>query len=144
MARKIDQSLWDAWHRRIQRQQRSGLSIAEFCRNERISQGSFHTWKRKLRRATPAPRLQANNLADTRRRGTGSMGAALLASTGAADFVQVPLATVGATACIEVALVDGTVVRVPQHNLAALTTILRLLRAEGNGTSPSETEASNA
>jgi hypothetical protein len=29
-------------------------------------------------------------------------------------------------------LVDGTVVRIPQENLAALTTVLRTLRAEGS------------
>jgi hypothetical protein len=33
---------------------------------------------------------------------------------------------------IELTLVDGTVVRVPQENLAALTTVLRTLRADNN------------
>jgi hypothetical protein len=33
---------------------------------------------------------------------------------------------------IELTLVDGTVVRIPQENLAALTTVLRTLRADNS------------
>jgi hypothetical protein len=33
---------------------------------------------------------------------------------------------------IELTLVDGTVVRIPQENLAAPTTVLRTLRADNN------------
>jgi hypothetical protein len=30
MARKLDQTLWEAWQRRISKQQGSGLSVVEF------------------------------------------------------------------------------------------------------------------
>ena len=51
MARNGDQTLWDQWCQRIERQRESGLSIAEFCRRGDVSQASFHVWKRKLRQS---------------------------------------------------------------------------------------------
>ena len=48
MARKVNQALWDQWRRRIGRQRDSGLSIAEFCRQEGVAQAAFHSWRRKL------------------------------------------------------------------------------------------------
>ena len=37
------------WERRIERQRRSGLSIAEFCSGEGVSTASFYVWRRRLR-----------------------------------------------------------------------------------------------
>jgi hypothetical protein len=42
------------WRERIGRWQRSGLSIAEFTRRERVSQPSFYAWRRRLRDAAPS------------------------------------------------------------------------------------------
>ncbi len=49
MARPTNQHLWDQWRQRMDRQRASGLSIAEFCRRERVSSHSFHAWRRKFR-----------------------------------------------------------------------------------------------
>ena len=38
------------WEEAIERQQASGQSIVEFCAKEGLSPGSFHAWKRRLRR----------------------------------------------------------------------------------------------
>lgn len=36
------------WREVIRRQQSSGLSIAEFCRQEGLAQASFYKWRKKL------------------------------------------------------------------------------------------------
>ena len=146
MARKVNQSVWDVWQRRIRNQQRSGLSIAQFCRNEGISRASFHAWKRKLRAASEAPRLQPHATLGGGRPATASAAAAHVATcSGSSAFLQLPLAPVVKPAsCIEVALPDGTTVRVPHDNLAALTTIVRVLRHGATATCTSGSEASDA
>jgi len=37
-----------AWREIIRRQQSSGLSIAQFCRQEGLTQVSFYNWRKKL------------------------------------------------------------------------------------------------
>jgi hypothetical protein len=48
----------------------------------------------------------------------------------AADFLQLPVRGVRSSPWIELSLADGTLVRVPQENLVALTTLLRVLRGD--------------
>ena len=36
------------WHELIRQQGSSGLSVAEFCRRQDISQASFYQWRKKL------------------------------------------------------------------------------------------------
>lgn len=46
-----------AWRRRIVTQQRSRLSVAEWCRAQGLAQATFYSWRRRLRAdaiATPA------------------------------------------------------------------------------------------
>jgi hypothetical protein len=50
--------------------------------------------------------------------------------TRSAGFLQLPVTTVRPAPWMELALADGTVVRLPQQNLAALVTVLRVLRGE--------------
>ena len=45
-------------------------------------------------------------------------------------FLQLPVTAVRPSPWIELVLPDGTVVRLPQQNLAALVTVLRVLRGE--------------
>ena len=133
MARKQNQQLREVWRKRIERQRQSGHTVAEFCQHEGSSTTNFYQWKRKL---------QANQSARTKsttaRRKTGSpkrhQAKASETPTGT-PFVQLPLPVPPACPWIEVVLAEGTVVRLPQQNLAALQTVLRTL---GNGTqSPS-------
>jgi hypothetical protein len=46
------------------------------------------------------------------------------------DFLRLPVRGVRSSPWIELSLVDGTLVRVPQENLAALTTLLKVLRGD--------------
>jgi transposase-like protein len=48
MGRKADGSVAAVWAERLARQQRGTLSIAEFCRREKISPPSFYAWRRRL------------------------------------------------------------------------------------------------
>jgi len=51
MGRVADEGLALAWERRIERQRRSRLSIAEFCSQEGVSRAAFYAWRRRLRGA---------------------------------------------------------------------------------------------
>ena len=48
MARKSDARTVMKWQKRMKRQLESGLSVAEFCRREAVSQGAFYYWRTKL------------------------------------------------------------------------------------------------
>jgi transposase-like protein len=140
MTRKVNQVLWDQWRQRVKRQRESGLSIAEFCRREKVSPHSFHAWKRKLRQpgpARPASRSAAGAKRSGNRRGIvpprrkprhAVAGPAVPTDT--PGFLELPVAAVRPSPFIEVALADGTLVRLPQQNVAALVAMLRVLRGD--------------
>ena len=46
--------LSNAWSERLRRWKKSGLSIVEFCRQERISQQSFFHWRKRLKQEASA------------------------------------------------------------------------------------------
>jgi transposase-like protein len=140
MAREVNQVLWGQWRQRMRRQLASGLSIAEFCRTEGVSPHSFYVWKRKLGE-TASARHSSRGGERTRRfwkrrgvvqprRGQGQASACLGGVAHPAEFLQLPVTAVRPSPWIELALADGTVVRLPQQNLAALVSVLRVLRGE--------------
>src|SRR5262249_16788181 len=49
MALTPDPKLHALWRERIRRQAESGLTIAQFCAQERFPVASFHAWKRRFR-----------------------------------------------------------------------------------------------
>lgn len=140
MAREVNQVLWEQWRQRIERQRASRLSIVAFCRKEGVSQATFHAWKRKLHgppsarpsspEAARARRPRRRRAAVSRRRGSERSAASPAVPRRPADFLQLPVRGVRSSPWIELSLVDGTVVRVPQENLAALTTLLKVLRGD--------------
>lgn len=127
MARKVNQVLREEWRKRIEGQQQSGLRVAEFCRREGVSPATFYLWRRKLQAPRPpqakkAPARQ-KKIAQTSRAGNSPTTPPSL------PFVQLPLPSGAACPWIEVVLAEGTVVRIPQQNLAALQTVLQTLGA---------------
>lgn len=54
MGRRADSSVAAVWAERLARQRRGTLSIAEFCRRERVSAPSFYAWRRRLAKHEPA------------------------------------------------------------------------------------------
>jgi len=49
MGRVASEALALTWERRISRQRRSQLSVAEFCSQEGVSSKSFYVWRKRLR-----------------------------------------------------------------------------------------------
>ena len=121
MARQVNARLWSEWRERLARQRESGLTISEFCRREHLSSHRFHVWKRKLEVKTGEG---AATRSDRRIRAVPD------ASQRPAGFVQLPLAVAPQSPWIELSLADGTVLRVPQQNTAAVLAVLRELRGE--------------
>jgi len=53
--RNVDQER--RWRERIKRQAGSGLTVRAFCRREKLSEPSFHAWRRTLRQRDAAAEL---------------------------------------------------------------------------------------
>ena len=136
MARQLNQALWDQWRQRLEGQRESGLSIAAFCRRENLSPHGFHAWRRKLREAVPGQHASRGAVAacpSRRRQGVvlRRRGPAKVAvSPRQTDFLQLPAASTPSSPWTELVLADGTVIRLPQQNVAALLAVLRVLRGE--------------
>jgi hypothetical protein len=47
----------EQWHRIIEGQRSSGLTVAAYCRDRGVTEGSFYTWKRRLRSPAKPIRL---------------------------------------------------------------------------------------
>ena len=129
MAPKVNLKLRETWRKRIERQRQSGLAVGEFCGREGVSPASFYLWKRKLHGSGPAPRKRPA----ARRAAAPSKVPRRKGSTasGPAAFVQIPCPPRPGSPWIEVALAEGTIIRIPQQNLRAVQTILRALAGPG-------------
>jgi transposase-like protein len=152
MSRRANRFLWGQWRERLERQGKSGLSIAEFCRQEGVSSAMFHTWRRKLRGQSPEGSSASEGIpsrggatgtgpsSPCRRRRPTRAGAT--ASGAGGSFLQVPVVEARPAAWIELTLVDGTQLRIPAQNLSALQVALTVLR--GGVVSPPAGEVSHA
>ena len=49
MARRFDGAKYDDWRARLAKFDVSGLTVAEFCRREQVSQANFYCWARRIR-----------------------------------------------------------------------------------------------
>jgi hypothetical protein len=119
MGRVADPKVASLWRERVECQRRSGVSVAEYCRREGFSTGSFYAWRRRLR----TRRWEAEKKTAGRGRRQGSVGRAPRGG-----FVQVPLAV---EPLLDVRFVDGTVLSVPVTYLATTLRTLRASRSEG-------------
>jgi hypothetical protein len=116
------------WRGVLERQQESGLSIRRFCREEQVSEASFHNWRRKIagRRGPTVASSQGSGrdrAAKKRRRRRDEKAA-----------VFIPLRVRPAVgSLLEVIHPRGCVVRVPaafdEHSLRA---VLKVLDHEGD------------
>jgi len=97
-ARKVNQVVWEEWRRRVKRQRESGLSIAEFCRREKVSPHSFHVWKRKLGQPESAGRTSKSAAAAKR---SGNRRAAVTPCQGPRPPVAGPAVPGGSPAFLE-------------------------------------------
>ena len=50
----LDQEKWDMWKKRVEDYQASGFSAARWCRENRIPESTFWTWKQRVMGAKAA------------------------------------------------------------------------------------------
>src|SRR3981081_3546572 len=43
----------DEWAERISAQQRSGISVKQFCKEQGLTEGSFYAWRKRLQKREP-------------------------------------------------------------------------------------------
>jgi hypothetical protein len=43
----------DEWAERIAAQQRSGISVKQFCKEQGVPEGSFYAWRKRLQKKEP-------------------------------------------------------------------------------------------
>jgi hypothetical protein len=138
MAQESNGQLRASWRNRIERQRRSGQTIAQFCQQEGVSTPSYYQWKRKLQDEQPIRQKKATT--QRKAKPAKRRQAKAAAPSVSPPFVQLPMPAPRGCPWIEVVLSEGTIVRLPQQNLAALKTVLGAL---GNHTSPSTVEESH-
>jgi hypothetical protein len=130
------------WRERLKRQSESGLTIEAFCQEEGVSTSMFYRWQRHFQ--NPLPEQTASEVAETMhhrgkkrggrpRRQPEAASASEPATKPPREFLRLPVRSVRSMPWIELTLVDGTVIRIPQENHAALTIVLRTLRPESSG-----------
>ncbi len=123
MARKVNLELRETWRQRIERQRQSGLTVAEFSRQKGVSTASFYRWQPEVGVGVAGTAKRSA----CRRPGKAAGSLAQPASPRRPDatFLQLPLSPAPANPWMEPMLADGTMIRLPQQNLAALQTVLR-------------------
>ena len=131
------------WRERLKRQSESGLTVEAFCEKEGVSTSMFYRWQRHLQNPSPEP--TASEAVGTSHRSGRKRGgrprrqqAEVAPATEPVvkqprEFLRLPVRSVRSMPWIELTLVDGTVVRIPQENHAALSIVLRTLRPESSG-----------
>lgn len=153
MGRPITEARHLEWRERFARYAASGLSVVRFCENERVSESNFYAWKRRLislptvaacspARALPSTPASGDGVATGQRsvaRRVEMLPSSVPASAARiGDFIQVPLSSGCETASMEVILADGTTIRLPAEQLAALEMTLKLVIAQGRYSPTSE------
>lgn len=103
MGRKRNGQAEAEWRKRLAKFRRSGLTVAEFCRREGISQPSFYHWRRRLE--------DGKGIAKSRRANRPA---------GPATVEFLPLHMTSAAAVAEVEFPNGVRVRVPAESIEAL------------------------
>lgn len=104
MAKRKNEEKERYWRAVLQRQARSGVSIAKFCRSEGVSEPSFYSWKRAL---------GGGEAKAKRAERSGARRAAGRTSGTSASFVPVQITEKRRPATIQVVWPNGLSVQVP-------------------------------
>jgi hypothetical protein len=108
LPRSADPARRELWLARIERHSQCDLTVAQFCRHERVSVPSFYQWKKKLADATESSQGVAAKFVPVRVTGPGSPARPILRLPGGA-FIELP-GTLGREQLAELvaACVDAT------------------------------------
>jgi hypothetical protein len=79
--KKVAPATAEQWAERIAEHGRSGLSVKEFCKDRRLSEYSFYTWRKRLRQKEPV-RFALVERGAAQRESTGEVGLELVLTTG--------------------------------------------------------------
>jgi transposase-like protein len=107
------------WRDRIERQQRSGLSIQAFCQEEGVARGTFYAWKRRWKAEGQSVVLDAKR---------DVTSPAVPRESRQERLIEIPL-NIGSS--IQVRFADGTTVHVPAGQLAVTLQTLQSLQPGG-------------
>ncbi len=110
MVRQSNPNTEQRWKKLLAELQQSGLTVAEFCRQENVSAASIYQWKRRLGMGS----LRANRRAVPARTAKPS--------TTLAPFVEI---AVPRSRRIEMELASGVKIYIPADQLDALTAAIR-------------------
>ena len=115
------------WRSVLERQQESGLSVRQFCREHQVSEASFHSWKRKI--------AGRDRDVDTSSKDSGQRRLATRQvakqSENAAVFIPVRL-NASASSLLELVHPRGHVLRVPAvFDEGSLRQVLKVLDQQG-------------
>ena len=69
------------WHERVSAHERSGLSVKQFCEQEKITEQSFYVWRKRLRNQRPM-RFVLVEAGSARPQGPEEAGLELVLTTG--------------------------------------------------------------
>jgi hypothetical protein len=111
MARHFDEVKLDLWRARLAKFDASYLTVAEFCRGERVSLASYYYWSRRIRES-------------------GSSAVALARRPAKMPIDKLPQQEV-ASGAIEVWLRDGVRVLVPSGCTDALRLVMQAVCSAG-------------
>ena len=104
MAKKRSEEKERYWRSVLQRQARSGVSIAKFCRSEGVSEPSFYSWKRALGGGEAKAKRAARS---------GARRVAARSSEASPSFVPVEITEEPRPATIQVVWPNGLSAQVP-------------------------------
>jgi hypothetical protein len=106
MAKKRSEEKERYWRAVLQRQARSGVSIAKFCRSEGVSEPSFYSWKRRILAGGKERKVTNPKRSETRRAPAETSGTS-------PGFVPVQITEERRPVTIQVVWPTGLSVQVP-------------------------------
>ncbi|MEM7559331.1 MAG: hypothetical protein AAF394_09415 [Planctomycetota bacterium] len=114
MSRRMDEGKLRSWRERLAKFESDGLSVAEFCRRQRIGPTQFYYWLRRVREAEVA--------SDSQKANDGSRKGSARTSRATSGSHPVP-------ARMEVYLGDSVRVSLPTDDPALVASVVHELRA---------------
>ena len=127
-----DLALERTWRKRMRQQERSGLTIRQFCQQEGLVDHQFSWWRGELKRRTGDSRATNKN----RKRTAGSVGrkkSSKRPAAAAAEFLNVHVEpSIGGSPAVEIVLDQPPRIRVTRgFDAALLREVLRSVEQAG-------------
>lgn len=119
MARRASEAKRSEWVARVSRQASSGQSVSAFCKKELVSESNFYHWMRRLKDDRGSTRSSSKRVGSTRASATR-------------QFVQLHTAPIAGSAPVEFTMANGTLIRIPSDQVAAVEVVAKAFAARCN------------